>query len=310
MPAGFTELDGHDAYEILGVRPDASPDEVRRAHRELILRHHPDRVLDPAAKAAAERRTRLLNAARDVLSRRRDEYDAFLRPPDPVPDHAPASAAGVVDDPWEAAEPGTPHSPDPWESAVPGSPPPHRPPHPPPYAPPPPPPDPGPPPPPPQPPPRAAARRPRTLIPGRTIAFGCGLLWMAGSVLVFWVGFQSVSEPDALAPVPVPERFAGTWKGKVKDRDGDESTWQVAVTLRGGTGPGKVDYRNGECVGTTVPVSYESGVLTLDTRFPAGGTACDVGDIRLEKPADGKVRISYRGRSGKVETSGTLKRRK
>jgi molecular chaperone DnaJ len=35
-----------DPYEVLGVTPGATPDEVRRAYRELVRRHHPDRHID------------------------------------------------------------------------------------------------------------------------------------------------------------------------------------------------------------------------------------------------------------------------
>jgi len=34
-------------YEVLGVRPDATPDEIRRAYLTLARRHHPDAGGDP-----------------------------------------------------------------------------------------------------------------------------------------------------------------------------------------------------------------------------------------------------------------------
>ncbi len=50
MERGEKEMAGPDgrmskqeAYEILGLRPGADADEVRRAHKELILKLHPDR---------------------------------------------------------------------------------------------------------------------------------------------------------------------------------------------------------------------------------------------------------------------------
>ncbi|MEV5827743.1 J domain-containing protein [Spirillospora sp. NPDC052242] len=110
MSTLFGELAGNDAYELLGVPPDASADEIQRAWRKQASAHHPDRVTDPAAKSAAEDRIRLINAARDVLTARRAAYDAARRGPaedEPDVQDLWEDAEEVIADPWDAAEPGT-----------------------------------------------------------------------------------------------------------------------------------------------------------------------------------------------------------
>jgi DnaJ domain len=52
-----------DPYSILGLRPDAGPQDVAAAYRELAKRWHPDRRGD----AEAARRMAEINAAYDVL---------------------------------------------------------------------------------------------------------------------------------------------------------------------------------------------------------------------------------------------------
>jgi DnaJ-class molecular chaperone len=67
-----------DYYEVLGVRPEATEEEVRKAYRRLALRWHPDR--NPGNAGAAER-FKEISEAYAVLTnrRRRDEYDAARR---------------------------------------------------------------------------------------------------------------------------------------------------------------------------------------------------------------------------------------
>ena len=52
-------------YEVLGVKPDASADEIRQAYRKLAKQHHPD--LNPGNQEA-ERRFKEIAAANDLLS--------------------------------------------------------------------------------------------------------------------------------------------------------------------------------------------------------------------------------------------------
>ncbi|RPD49747.1 J domain-containing protein [Hymenobacter sediminis] len=89
-------------YATLEVSEQATPEEIRRAYRRLVLLTHPDRTPDPAA----HERYLAINAAYDVLSQpaRRQLYDAALairrRPPEQAsalpPTPAPTRAQAEV----------------------------------------------------------------------------------------------------------------------------------------------------------------------------------------------------------------------
>ncbi|MFI6517263.1 J domain-containing protein [Spirillospora sp. NPDC050679] len=84
MSDSFQDLDGHDAYEILGVPEGADDREVRRAFAREVRAVHPDAVQDPGAHPRAAERLRLLKAARTALLDQRAEYDRH-RAPEPAP---------------------------------------------------------------------------------------------------------------------------------------------------------------------------------------------------------------------------------
>jgi DnaJ like chaperone protein len=59
-----------DPYEVLGLTPKASDQEIRDAYRRLIAQHHPDKQpanATPDERAVAEQRAREINAAYDQL---------------------------------------------------------------------------------------------------------------------------------------------------------------------------------------------------------------------------------------------------
>ena len=67
-----------DYYEIFGLSPSATPEEIRAAHRELVKRYHPDIYWTSEDKARATEKLRGINEAYAVLGNpeRRKEYDA------------------------------------------------------------------------------------------------------------------------------------------------------------------------------------------------------------------------------------------
>lgn len=79
----------HDALQILGLAPGASPAQLRRAYRKLALVWHPDRhATDPKRRREAEDRFKTIGAAYDLLKR----YGTGAQAADPGPTPRPTQA--------------------------------------------------------------------------------------------------------------------------------------------------------------------------------------------------------------------------
>ncbi|MGH8000619.1 MAG: J domain-containing protein [Brasilonema sp.] len=60
-------LNINDAYSILGLKPGASPREVKQAYRKLVKIWHPDRFSHPQKKQEAEEKIKQINQAYNKL---------------------------------------------------------------------------------------------------------------------------------------------------------------------------------------------------------------------------------------------------
>ena len=94
MRVGRCEAE-QDLYAILGIAPASSEATIRKAHRKLVLEHHPDR---PGRAQGNEEKIKRVNLAASVLlnAAARARYDhlrgigAHLRPTPPRPRPTPA----------------------------------------------------------------------------------------------------------------------------------------------------------------------------------------------------------------------------
>ena len=65
-----------DYYQILGLKKDASEEDIKKAYRKLAMKYHPDHT---KGDKAAEEKFKKISEAYAVLSdkEKRKEYDTF-----------------------------------------------------------------------------------------------------------------------------------------------------------------------------------------------------------------------------------------
>ncbi|MCA8934775.1 MAG: DnaJ domain-containing protein [Planctomycetes bacterium] len=91
-----------DYYEILGVKRDASIDEIKKVYRKLAMKWHPDRHTGDD-RAAAEEKFKRINEAKEVLTdpEKRAKYDKFGQNWEHGQDFTPPQGGG-----WQTMNPG------------------------------------------------------------------------------------------------------------------------------------------------------------------------------------------------------------
>ena len=60
-----------DPYIVLGVKPDASDEEIKRAYRELARKYHPDNYQNNPLADLAEEKMKEINEAYDTITKMR-----------------------------------------------------------------------------------------------------------------------------------------------------------------------------------------------------------------------------------------------
>ncbi len=66
----------NDPYKILGVSPDASDDEIKKAYRQLARKYHPDKYRDSDLADLASEKMKEVNAAYEEIKKMRENGGA------------------------------------------------------------------------------------------------------------------------------------------------------------------------------------------------------------------------------------------
>ena len=66
-----------DPYKVLGVSPDASTDDVKRAYRDLARKYHPDNYVNNPLADLAEAKMKEINEAYDMIVNRQSASSGY-----------------------------------------------------------------------------------------------------------------------------------------------------------------------------------------------------------------------------------------
>lgn len=64
-------------YEVLGLKPGATQEEIKKAYRNLIKQYHPDQYGDNPLKDLAEEKMREINTAYDTLTKNQNTSNNY-----------------------------------------------------------------------------------------------------------------------------------------------------------------------------------------------------------------------------------------
>nr|GAT55097.1 predicted protein [Mycena chlorophos] len=78
----------HDHYSVLGLLPQANPDQIRRAYKARALETHPDKDKSSDASDAFQRVQQAFEVLRDPAKRRAYDLQHGFAVERPPPDHA------------------------------------------------------------------------------------------------------------------------------------------------------------------------------------------------------------------------------